>query len=101
VGSIHLSRRRFSGSRGRAGQPPCRLGDVLQRLDELSGEATEFIDAGENVFTVLHEKAGVGDSDVFVERDLFHVWTLRDGLLVKLRTFKTREEALEAAGLSG
>jgi ketosteroid isomerase-like protein len=62
-------------------------------------EATEIIDAGENVITVLHEKGGIGDSNVFVERDLFQVWTLRDGLVVKYRTFQTRQEALEAAGL--
>jgi ketosteroid isomerase-like protein len=63
-------------------------------------EATEFIDAGENVISVLHERASIGDSDVLVERDLFHVWTLREGLCVKWQTFETREQALEAAGLS-
>ena len=48
---------------------------------------------------VVHEKVGVGDSGEFVERDLFHVWTLRDGMIVKWRVFETREQALEAAGL--
>jgi ketosteroid isomerase-like protein len=62
---------------------------------------TELIDAGENVVGVLREKAGVGDSDVVLERDVFNVWTLRDGLVVKWRAFETREQALEAAGLSG
>ena len=42
---------------------------------------------------------GVGDSGEFVERDLFHVWTQRDGLVVKWRVFETREQALEVAGL--
>jgi ketosteroid isomerase-like protein len=60
---------------------------------------TELIDAGENVIGVLHEKAGVGDSDVLLERDVFNVYTLRDGLVVKWRAFETRGQALEAAGL--
>ena len=62
-------------------------------------ELTELIDAGENVVGVLHEKAAIADSDAFLERDLFNVWTFRDGLIVKWRVFATREQALEAAGL--
>ena len=62
-------------------------------------EAREFIDAGENVSVVLHEKAGISDSDALLERDVFHVWTLQDGLVTKWRIFPTRKEALEAAGL--
>jgi ketosteroid isomerase-like protein len=63
-------------------------------------EVNEFIDAGENVIVVLHEKASIADSDVELERDVFQVWTLRDGLVVKWRVFETREDALEAVGLS-
>ena len=65
-----------------------------------SPEAREYIDAGENVVVVLHEEATVADTDVVLERDVSHVWTLRDGLVVKWRIFETRQEALEAAGLS-
>ena len=63
-------------------------------------EAREFIEAGENVVSVIHEKVSIGDSGVPLERDLFHVWTLSDGLVAKWRSFETREQALEAAGLS-
>ena len=63
-------------------------------------EVTEFIDAGENVIAVLHEKAGIADSDVVLERDVFQVWTLHDGLVTKWRVFETRERALEAVELS-
>jgi ketosteroid isomerase-like protein len=62
-------------------------------------EAREFIDAGEKVLGVVHEKGGIGNIGVFVERDPFQVWTLRDGLVVKWQTFERREQALEAAGL--
>jgi ketosteroid isomerase-like protein len=63
-------------------------------------EAKDFIDAGESVFCFVHEKAKIGASDVFVEREWFQVFTLRDGQVVKWLAFRTREEALEAAGLS-
>ena len=63
-------------------------------------ETKEFIEAGEDVIAVVHEKAGIADSDVMLERDVFQVWTLRDGLVVKWRVFERRTDALEAVGLS-
>jgi ketosteroid isomerase-like protein len=63
-------------------------------------EVREFIDAGEHVIAVLHEQARIADSDVILEHDVFQVWTLRDGLVVKWRVFQTREEALQAVGLA-
>ena len=63
-------------------------------------EVMEFVDAGENVVVILHETARIGDSGVPVERDLVQVWTLRDGVAVRYRTFKTIGDAREAVGLS-
>jgi ketosteroid isomerase-like protein len=63
-------------------------------------EAQELTAAGEHVVVALHERATVADSDAVVERDVFQVWTLRDGLVSKWRVFETREEALQAVGLS-
>ena len=62
--------------------------------------AKEFIAAGDDVIAVVHEKASIMDSDVALERDVSHVWTLHDGLVVKWRGFETRGQALEAVGLS-
>ena len=70
----------------------------LRGWTSYQAEAREFIDAGENVIGVIHEKTGVGNSGDFLERDLFLVWTLRDGLIVNYRAFETREQALKAAG---
>jgi ketosteroid isomerase-like protein len=75
------------------------FGTYFSGWTSYQAEVTERIDAGENVVGVVHEKVGVGDSGEFVERDLFQVWTLRDGLVVKWRVFQTRDQALEAAGL--
>jgi ketosteroid isomerase-like protein len=62
-------------------------------------EVREVIDAGNQVVTALHETVGVADSDVPIERDVFQVWTLREGKVIRYAWFQTREEALEAAGL--
>jgi ketosteroid isomerase-like protein len=75
------------------------FGTYLKGWTSYQPEAREFIDAGENVVGVLHEKAAISDSGAFLERDLFTVWTLRDGQVVKVLVFETREQALEAAGL--
>jgi ketosteroid isomerase-like protein len=53
----------------------------------------------EDVFCVIHETAKIRGSDVSIEREWFHLFTLRDGQVVKWFAFRTREEALEAAGL--
>ena len=76
------------------------FGTYFSGWTSYQAQVTESIDAGENVVGVVHEKVGVGDSGESVERDLFQVWTFRDGMVVKWRVFETREKALEAAGLS-
>lgn len=62
-------------------------------------EVREVIDAGDEVVTVLHETASVRGSDLALERDLLVVWAFTDGLLSKARVFRTRKEALAAAGV--
>ena len=65
-----------------------------------SAEVKELIDAGDQVITVLHETAKMGDTNVPLDRDLVQVWTVRDARLTFLKVFQTKAEALEAAGLS-
>jgi ketosteroid isomerase-like protein len=65
-------------------------------------EATpkEVIDAGDQLVAVIHETVRARGSDAPIERDLIQVITAREGIAVKMRVYETREEALEAAGLS-
>ena len=60
----------------------------------------EFIDAGERVIAVLHVHAKGRQSGVDVERIDGAVWTLRNGRCVRLDYYGSKEQALEAAGLS-
>jgi hypothetical protein len=53
------------------------------------------------VVTAVHHTATVpGGSTAQIERSEAHAWTLKDGVIRKLRERPTREKALEAAGLS-
>jgi ketosteroid isomerase-like protein len=77
----------------------------VDSFSEVTFEVLEVIDAGDHVIasTVLHavphgqgsvSGAGVSDTYVFVNK-------LRDGLVVEAWEYRTKQEALEAVGLSG
>jgi ketosteroid isomerase-like protein len=63
-------------------------------------EAEEIIDAGDRVIVVIHHLGQGKASGVEVEQHFAMVWTLRDGRAVRMVLYRTREEALEAVGLS-
>jgi ketosteroid isomerase-like protein len=63
-------------------------------------EPLDFVDAGDTV-VVSVRLVGVGKaSGVETKSNAAHVWTFRDGKIVRQTTFQTMDEALEAAGLS-
>jgi ketosteroid isomerase-like protein len=68
--------------------------------NDYTAEIKEVSEAGDEVILVLHETATMRDTGVPLERDLVQLWTVRDGRGVFLRVFRTKDEALEAAGLS-
>lgn len=61
---------------------------------QISWEPVEFVDLGETV-VVEARVVGIGrGSDVRIEADETDVFSFRDGLLVRLEAFPTKEEAL-------
>jgi ketosteroid isomerase-like protein len=68
--------------------------------DEYALEAIEIIDAGERVVVVQSERGRGRESGVRLERVWAAVYTVQDGKVVRFQSFKTRDEAREAAGLS-
>ena len=67
---------------------------------EFELQPEEILDGGDEVAVVALQK-GIGRaSGAAVEKRLHQVWTVRQGKAVRWRIFKTRFEALEAAGLS-
>ncbi len=59
----------------------------------------ELIDAGEHVVSVVTSRSRGRTSGVEVQSNHAAVWTVREGKIVRVAWFPTREEALEAAGL--
>jgi ketosteroid isomerase-like protein len=90
-----------------AGRPERRgkeqlLSQVLATLRgwlDYRSEIRETVDAGGDVVVVLHETARLRDSDTALDRDLFQVWTVREGAAVFFRVFRTKQAALEVLGL--
>jgi ketosteroid isomerase-like protein len=69
--------------------------------DDYILEPAEITDAGANRVLVVHHERGRGrGSGVPFERRWVVIYTLVAGKLASVQTFNTREEALEAAGLS-
>jgi ketosteroid isomerase-like protein len=87
--------------RGREAFLKDMLGPYTSGWNDYSTEIKEVSEAGEQVILVLHETATMRDTGVPLERDLVQLWTVRDDKAVFLRVFRTKAEALEAAGLSG
>ena len=76
-----------------------QLQNMADYFDELRWEAEEIIDADDKV-VVATRMVGTGkESHVEVSQRVFHVWTIREGRGVELRSLFTRAEALQAAGL--
>jgi ketosteroid isomerase-like protein len=69
-------------------------------LEGVYFEGREFTALGDQVLvdTVLHARGRTTGIDV--EQHAFLLWTLREGMAVKVVVFAEREPALEAAGLS-
>jgi ketosteroid isomerase-like protein len=72
-----------------------------EEFDEPNIKIRELIDAGDEVLTWVTFRGRSKQSGVETSFDLWHVWTLRNGKAVRGRCFRSRETAVEAAGLSG
>jgi ketosteroid isomerase-like protein len=76
------------------------LAKLEQAFDDIRIEPLEVEDLGEKVVVVVSIRARGRASSAEVETTFAQLWTLRDGKAVSLRDYATKEEALEAVGLS-
>ena len=76
------------------------FGEFHEVWGKIEYDYEELIDAGEHVVAVVRRHARGRASGVDVEAPLALLWTVRGGKVVRVVWFPTREEALEAAGLS-
>jgi ketosteroid isomerase-like protein len=73
-----------------------KVGDSLR---ELHWEAEEITDGGERLLVALRLRASGRTSGIEGEFRIFQAWTIRNGKLVRLESYLSRDDALEAAGL--
>jgi ketosteroid isomerase-like protein len=77
------------------------LQDWQDTFDDFTSEPVELIDAGEdNVIAVIRISGRAKLSGVETDLTYAALYTFREGKIVRGREYWTREEALEAAGLS-
>jgi ketosteroid isomerase-like protein len=75
--------------------------EVLAEFREFEFQPLEFTPIANHVLVTVQEH-GVGrESGVVVDRREYAVWTLRDGMVIRMRAYLDRSEALEAVGLAG
>jgi ketosteroid isomerase-like protein len=74
--------------------------DYFEAWEHLEDSCEELIDAGgENVISHVQSRARGRASGAEVAQTLFGVWTIRDGKVVRVAWFTTRDDASEAAAL--
>jgi ketosteroid isomerase-like protein len=86
--------------RGRGREAAKALWTEIMETFEWQFEADEFIDAGDAVIVVARQIARGRESGVEVTNRLVMVFGFRDGMVTSVDAYRTRAEALEAAGLS-
>jgi ketosteroid isomerase-like protein len=75
------------------------LAEWASSFEDFSAEGQDFIDAGDHVVVpmLISGRPRGGGPLVTVEETQVH--TLRHGVIVRVREFRTQEEALQAVGL--
>ena len=68
-------------------------------FDQPNVQVHELIEAGEQVLASLTFRGHGKQSGVETRWDIWQLWTVRDGKVVRGQGFTSRSEALEAAGL--
>jgi ketosteroid isomerase-like protein len=70
-----------------------------EMLEDYEVTPVRFWDVRDEVVATLHERGRLGRSGIAVEDRFAHVWTLREGAVVRIQVFDDQAEALEAVGL--
>ena len=71
----------------------------LEAFEFARYEAEDFLDLGDDVLVRLRMHARGRGSGAETEQVLGLIWTVRDGLVVRVHAYADHGEALEAAGL--
>jgi ketosteroid isomerase-like protein len=73
--------------------------DFLRTWTDLRVEAHEFVERGDRVLAVCHQRAKGRQSGVEVEMPVYTVWTFRDDKARRIHWTRDRDEAFSEAGV--
>ena len=76
------------------------FGDQAEMFDDVRIELERLSEAGDRVLAFIRVTARGRASGAGVDISIGHVWTVRDGLVVRGEGYGDRDEAVRAAGLS-
>jgi ketosteroid isomerase-like protein len=65
--------------------------------DEWRFEREQFLDAGDQVLVLVRVVARGGSSGISLDREMAHLWTVRDGRVIRCEVYLDRSEALDVA----
>jgi ketosteroid isomerase-like protein len=89
-----------SGRRQGVGEVQSTFRDWYEAFENVETDVDELIDAGEHVIVVFTYRGRGRASGAEVEwQHMAGLWTFREGKVVRVAWLRTREDALEAAGL--
>ena len=77
-----------------------RLHEWLSPWEHWTCEAEEYVEHGDHVVVLARYRGRGKGSGVEVDTRGAHVWTLRNGRVVRLEVFANRARALESLGLA-
>jgi ketosteroid isomerase-like protein len=86
-------------NRGRAGVEAW-IAEITEAFESFEIDALEYVAAGDRIVVPSRVKGRGRGSGVVVDAEGATVWELERGKVVKLTLYGTRQEALEAAGLT-
>jgi uncharacterized protein len=69
-------------------------------FEDIEIEPEEFIDLGEHLVVPIYTGGHGRASGIKVESRVVHIWTIRDGKATRFRVYESRQQALEALGLT-
>jgi uncharacterized protein len=76
-----------------------RLGSFFEPWEDWRCEAQEFIASGDTVVVLTRYTGRAKGSGFAMDTPGAHVWTMREGKVIRLEVFATPERAFESAGI--
>ena len=74
----------------------------IEPFEDLTIELERIVGTDDRLVSVHRLRARARHTGIeFVELPVAYLWTFRDGKVIHFRSYRSAEEALEAAGLSG